>query len=582
MFGKILEINKNIVKLENKSKKIQSNIINYHVVFELNGTKIVGEITSISEDEINILLVGEIINNKFYSSIKAPDVNSTCRIVYKQELETLIGSQDYKDKSNVLIGDSLLYNGFKVTTSVNDFFNGNFAAIGASGSGKTCGVASILQNMFYYNSTPPKNAHIIIFDTYGEYESSLKKINELNSLNVKNYTTDLNSEFQANEIISIPPYFLDVDDLVILLNVVDSSLIPILEKTIQYVKILNGTNKDVTKYKEAVIAKSILNIIASGKTAEQLSDQIVYILNKFNTPNLNLDTPIVQPGYTRTFKQCLNVDSNGRLGTIPFIIDFLNGFSMPGAIDTEKFNTEYKLEDIADALEFALMSEGMLGADEYKKASDLKVRLNSLINSDESKFFSYNKPYIEKEQFIKGLFLTESTEYVQIININFKYLNTSFSKTLTKIYMKLLLNFVKNLDKRGSFPLNIILEKADRYINDENNLALGYNVFELACKEGSKYGINFGYVVQKVTELSEFCLSECSNFIIFKLIHPNDLKMLSSISPNTLDLDKVKNLPSGSAYLFGTSFKVPLFVKFYLPNPMVTNTNINLEDYWFN
>ena len=102
------------------------------------------------EKVIDILLMGEIKDNVFISGIlKYPSVESLCRIVYKQELELIIGVQDYTDKNTLLVGSSLLYEGFKVTAKVNDFFSQHFAIIGNSGCGKSCGVATLIQNMFY-------------------------------------------------------------------------------------------------------------------------------------------------------------------------------------------------------------------------------------------------------------------------------------------------------------------------------------------------------------------------------------------------------------------------------------------------
>ena len=69
MFGRILEIKDNIVVLENNSKKIETNYLNLHVVFPDDKRKVVGEIIGMNEEEIRILLVGEIVNDKFYSGV---------------------------------------------------------------------------------------------------------------------------------------------------------------------------------------------------------------------------------------------------------------------------------------------------------------------------------------------------------------------------------------------------------------------------------------------------------------------------------------------------------------------------------
>ena len=59
-------------------------------------------------------------------------------------------------------------------------------------------------------------------------------------IKVRKVTTEVTED--NSELISIPPYFLDVDDLAILLEVQDSSLLSILEKTLQFVYIFKSTD----------------------------------------------------------------------------------------------------------------------------------------------------------------------------------------------------------------------------------------------------------------------------------------------------------------------------------------------------
>lgn len=172
MFGKIIKIEDKMIEIENLSRAIQANVINFHVIFDEdeggNASKIVGEITGMNEEKIQILLIGEIRNNTFISGvIKYPTLKSKCRVVYKQELEMIIGKQDYNEEDTLLIGASSLYEGFNVTAKINEILTHHMAIIGNSGCGKSCGVASLIQNLFYYNKKSPINAHMVVFDVYG-------------------------------------------------------------------------------------------------------------------------------------------------------------------------------------------------------------------------------------------------------------------------------------------------------------------------------------------------------------------------------------------------------------------------------
>ncbi len=589
MFGKILKIDDKLIQVENVSKTIQANIINFHVIFEEKEnptSKIVGEILGMNDEIINILLIGEIKGNFFNSGIvRYPSMKSICRIVYKQELELILGDQDFNSSGSILIGSSALYEGYNVTAKINEILTQHLAIIGNSGCGKSCGVASLIQNLFYYNIKMPLNAHMVIFDVYGEYHSSLTKINELSGINVKYYTTRTDVDEVASEIVSIPAYFLEVDDLALLLNVNDHTLLPILEKTLQYVAIFKGAGDNATKYKNSIIAKSLLDIIGSGKSSTQLGDQIISTLNKFNTPELNLESGIVQPGYTRTLKQCLNIDANGKMGALQFIIEFLNGFVINDVFDVNYDNLIYNLDDLNNALEFALMSEGMLNNSVlFEKANDLRVRMNAILNSNQRKYFEYSGSYIEKEQFVKSMFLTANNEMAQLLNMNFNYVDERFAKILTKLYMKLFFNFATSLTDRASFPIHIILEEAHRYVQNDNDInVIGYNIFDRITKEGRKYGIIMCFITQRPSELSTTCLSQCSNFVIFRLFHPEDLKIVVSMSSNltTQEIEKIKTLRPGSALVFGSAFRVPLMTRLNLPDPLPKSTNVNLENIWY-
>lgn len=586
MFGRIIEVSEDYVKVENKSKVIQSNVINYHVVFEKDGIKIVGYIAKMDTEFIIINLIGEFKNNIFVSGIlRYPSVDSVCRIVYKQELELIIGAQDYMAPKTLLIGSSSLYEGYKVTVDINDLLSQHFAIIGNSGCGKSCGIASLIQNMFYYNKKMPENAHIVIFDVYGEYHQAFTKINTLPGINVKNFTTDTRNDDISTEIVSIPAYFLEVDDLALLLSVNDHTLLPILEKALQYVAIFKGNDEKANRYKNSIIAKSLLDTISSGKPSTQLSDQIISTLNRYHTNELNLESPIVQPGYTRTLKQCLNIDSNGKMGALQFVIEFLNQFTTIEAFEVNRDRLEYTLEDLYNALEFALMSEGMLNNPMlFEKANDLRVRLHSILNSDSRRYFEYSKEYIEKEQFVKSMFLTSTNEFVQLINMNFNFVDDRFAKILTKLYMKLFFRFATTVEKRASFPIHVLIEEAHRYVQNDNDVnVIGYNIFDRITKEGRKYGLILGFITQRPSELSTTSLSQCSNFIVFRTFHPDDLKIVTSISSNLSeqDIEKLKTERPGNALVFGSAFKVPLQVKLNLPNPMPASSNVNLENCWY-
>ena len=229
---------------------------------------------------IIVLLIGEIINNRFSSGVlKKPSMNTTCRIIFKSELESILGSQNYLDKNNLLFGTSPIYKDYVVTSNLNNFFANHFAIIGNTGSGKSCGLARLIQNVFFTSSNEiPKNAHMCLFDVYGEYYNTFDEMEKFPGLHFKKYTTQL--DFGNATLFAIPANFLGVDDLAILLGATDPAQLPVLAKALDLVRIFKSNDPKADDYKNDIIARTILDMLSSGKTSNQMRDQIVSLLSR--------------------------------------------------------------------------------------------------------------------------------------------------------------------------------------------------------------------------------------------------------------------------------------------------------------
>lgn len=585
MFGKIIKVLDNSVFVQNISNKAETGLIGYHVNFIEGNKNIVGEIINLDEKEIEINLLGEIVGNMFVSgALRKPSTKSSCRIITKNELEYILGKQNFSSKENVYVGESSVYPGFKVTANLNELFGSHFAVLGNSGSGKSCSVSRILQNIFYYNDEGmPVNSHFVIFDVFGEYRSALEGINNLPNMGFKSYTTEISNI--DNNLINIPAYFLGVDDLALLLDVDDPTLLPVLENTLRLTYVLTGKGEGNVVYKNRIIANTLMDILSSGRNSNQVRDQIIATLTKYNTVELNLDTVIHQPGYDRTLRQCLNIDNQGKINAIGLVIDFLETFADfdMNKLDITK-NFVYTLDDLAYALDFSLVNEGVLSSNrQFEKLNKLKVRLDSIINSDYKKFFEFTD-VISKNEYVEKFFTTERGTKAQVVNMNFNYVDDRMVKTLTKIYAKLFFDYVTNLENRASFPIHLILEEAHRYVSSDSDIkVLGYNIFDRITKEGRKYGVILGLITQRPSELSTTSLSQCANFIVLKLYYPDDLNIIKSITSNVSGqtLDKIKSLRPGMALCFGNAFKIPLIVELPLPDPMPKSTSVDISKTWY-
>jgi DNA helicase HerA-like ATPase len=267
------------------------------------------------------------------------------------------------------------------------------------------------------------------------------------------------------------------------------------------------------------------------------------------------------------------------------VAEFLETFVNNDLVLTDEMKPDfYTLKDLYDALEFALISEGALKSDNVFDLNNiLKVRLDGIINGTYGKYFEVDKK-MTRAEYIKELYLSADREQVQIVNFNLNYVDERFAKTLTKIYSKLFLDYAVTLENNKDFSVEIMLEEAHRYVTvDSDTEILGYNIFDRITKEGRKYGVILGLITQRPSELSTTALSQCSNYIVLRMFHPDDLNIIKSIthSVSEHDIDKLKTLTSGTAMCFGTAFKMPVYAKIDKPNPTPTSNNVSVTNQWF-
>ena len=586
MLGKIVGIQENTVFLKlNVNLSEMQSIINLYVLLEDKERKLIGEIVDIKTDIANINLVGEFIDDKFLFGVsKKPSFSASSKLISKEKMNSILGMPNYDEKKDLYIGKSPIYEGVDIGVDINEFFSNHFAIFGSTGSGKSCSVSRIFQNLFEKQKAIPYKASILIFDAYGEYHSAFKDLNKKTpEINFKAYTTNVNDDSIPN--VKIPLWLLTVDDIALLLEAKSRSELPIIEKAMKLVTIFAREESQVLKSKNDIIARAILDILASGKSPAQIREQIFSVLSHYSTKDLNLETPIYQPGYTRPLKQCLLIDNTGKIREMELLTTFINGFVTEDVeLSLPDGSFRYTLKDLYDAFEFALISEGVLSSDKiFDEYNVLKVRLRSLVNGDYAKYFDIPE-YQSRDAFIKEILTTDTGRKAQLINFNINYVDDRFAKTLTKIYSRLFFEYGKNLNKRASLPIHIILEEAHRYVQNDTDVdVIGYNIFDRITKEGRKYAVRLGLSSQRPSELSTTALSQCSNFLIFKMLHPTDVEYIRQMVPNitTEILKKIKLLQPGTCIAFGSGFKLPSLIKLDMPDPSPSSNSCDISGIWF-
>lgn len=582
MFGKIKYITEGEAHVESLIQPGQDvDLMNNNVVFEAKNQRILGEVEEVNNDIIKIRFLGEFIGDKYVSGvIRKPVLSSNIRQINDEELKSLMGT--YSDKSFIL-GQSAIYKGHTVYVDINDLLSNHMAIFGNSGSGKSCGVARMVQNLFSNPNFIAYNANIFIFDAYGEYKTAFGKLNELNpNYSYKFITT--NPTDPTDQRLAIPVHLLNLDDMTLLLQVSSHTQIPIIERALKLAKVFADISDEATMYKNHLIAKALLAILFSNETTKEKKNEVFQVIQVCHTNEFNFDTDIPGVGYTRKFSDCFEIDSHGNFGESvlinEYILKFIND-DLEGRIMIKP--VYYTLKDFASALEFTLISEGFLHNEAIRDdASILKVRLNSILNSNVGTYFNYPN-YITLEQYIASLVATPNRKKAQIININLEDMDDTYAKVIVKIYARMFFEFAKSRTQRASIPFHLFLEEAHRYVSkDADTFLLGYNIFERIAKEGRKYGVLLNIISQRPVEISDTVISQCSNFLIFKMTHPKDIEYIRTMLPNISQdvIEKQKVLQPGNCVGFGGAFKLPMIIKLEMPNPMPYSTNCNVNERW--
>jgi len=580
MLGKILTINKNscVVKLKPEVLDKASDLINVHVVFEDTNKKILGEVDSILEDTIKISFLGELTASDFIGGVLIkPSMNANVRVINDDELKILTGPKE----RCLSLGVSPLYNDAPLTVDLDDMFSNHTAIFGNTGSGKTYGICRIIQNIFPDSQIIPYKANLFIFDSYGEYMNAFSKLNEKNPYyNFKVITTSEKKEYEK---LNIPVCLLELEDVLNLLEATSFSQISMVETALTYVKMFAREDAEAIDFKNHILAKAVLNIMYTSQTSTKIRDQIFEILNETSTNEMNLNAEVPGVGFTRSFRNCFDIDSEGRFAEHKIISDYIKQF----VDEDRKWNFEaagvtYSLHDLEVALNFTLYSERyLLNEAMYDSAMSLKVKLHDLASRQYRNFFSSDS-YITLDEYIRRIQIKDNKK-CQIVNFNLEDVDDRFARTIVKIFGRMFMKFTRALEDRASFPIHMILEEAHRYVIDGDDKKLfGYNIFERIAKEGRKYGLLLTLITQRPTDINENVISQCANFLIFKINHPADLEYIAKSVPNMSEdiIEKQKTLQSGTCVAFGRIFKIPMIVKMEKADPPPTSSNCDIFGNW--
>lgn len=266
--------------------------INSYIIIPLGAERIVAlvnrvmtrEETEVSKNTSSIFLtessrylsatmVGTIENNKYIQGVyNYPILDNPVWYVTREDLDIIFDQQkkrdniDYAEDYYLPIGTSPAFPDYQVKINPDKMFGKHTAILGNTGSGKSCTLTSILQSLFQYNygDEKLKSAHIVIFDTNGEYKDAFM-LEEKHKIN----------PFWINDDgLKIPYWFMNYDDMDYLFEPTTGTQGPILKRAIALAKSQNVIG--AVKYIPNIFINKLCQFIKTIETQDWTSNKAIY------------------------------------------------------------------------------------------------------------------------------------------------------------------------------------------------------------------------------------------------------------------------------------------------------------------
>ena len=508
------------------------------------------------------------------------------------------------------IGTSTIFPDYEIKIDIDKFFSGHSAVLGNTGSGKSCTISSILQSIYKISNYSAAGSTFVVFDVNGEYKQAFSQINDNQDIEVCNFSID-SKEKNVREFI-LPHWFLTIDEWALLLQTTEKTQLPILRNALGLAAIFSS-KENVTEIKNHILATCISEILRDETGSASKKDRIISILQKFNTSEIHLQKEfkyIDDKGKIHTkvnIDKGINLDINiincltvhyGEIKGITQLHYFLQqskedcsslfivyDFHMPSYEKYQKFSFDI----IEDALDLALLYEEAHGNRHIRDyCSSLITRVKSIKDRKDFNFLKQDDGDINlyKNQLI-GIEVSKSkkSKQSQIITIDISSVEDEIVEVISCVISRIIYESVKEIEPRNSYPVNLILEEAHRYIsrNPMGSFLKANKIFDLIAKEGRKFGLLLLISSQRPSELSKTVLSQCSNFIVHRIQNPEDLSHIRQITPHISEtiLKRMPSIPTQNALIFGHSVNLPTTFKVHEANPLPKSDNNRISENWF-
>lgn len=589
---------------------------------------------------LSATMVGTIEGGQYIQGVyNYPILDNPVWYVTREDLDIIFDQKanekvDFKKDFYLPIGTSPAFPDYQVKINPDKMFAKHIAILGNTGSGKSCTLTSILQSLFQYeyNGEKLKSAHIIIFDTNGEYKDAFN-IDEKHLVN----------SFHINEDgLKVPYWFMNFDDMDYLFEPTAGTQRPILKRALglakskvnpsassyigktdislikSYISDLCGTDTSVKKallersdfikkklaeYKDAGNIKFDLTRLCKGaellnEAKGSLTTNGTFINGAINYDKLSNGLAVFQEElgkYEQAIQESISAENRNVDNPLFFSFNELLTEYIDSAIREQSVATD-RLNEYISTLLLRMRSY----VDDVRLAEPLMLDKQTDINNALVQFLAFVLgdycTIYDKEESKDSVFQAYYTEKTkgkeekqrnQITIIDMSLLPFQVLETITGLVGRLILEFLSRFDKdeRGRMPVVIALEEAQNYIPEKNQKdrdSISRKVFERIAREGRKYGLSLLVSSQRPSELSKTVLSQCNSFIVHRIQNPDDQTYIRKLvsAANSEILSQLPTLPQQHVIIMGDCVRTPVVARMNTAKPKPNSNDPEFVDNW--
>ncbi len=553
---------------------------------------------------VKVVLIGTLQKYKTEYTYKSgvsvyPSLFSDVLYLTQTELDIIFGVNDAEiaaidgatDGSTALkalsIGKSVIFHDYEVKIDVDSFFGSHTAVLGNTGSGKSCTISSVLQQLYSKQSNSATGSTFVILDVNGEYISALSELAPNNAeIRVKyfSFATAPYAEKYTNvdkEPFVLPHWLLDMEEWRLLLQASDKTQLPVLRNALRFARLFSevGQSDKLVKVKNSILARCVQTFLAGQESAAAKLDRLKVILGAFRTDELNVEL-LTTLQVTVSYGALNNQES--------LLSEVAKYLLEKEEIPITEEGTKYSFDSLGEALQLAILYEESHGNNQIRNhCAPLLTRFDNLNVRPEFKFLKPDRDPKRDEYLANFLGINSVqggiTKSHQIIILDMNSIEDELVEVVSSVIARLVFQQLQRTEPRNAIPINLILEEAHRYVPVENLYFPANKIFERIAKEGRKYGLFLLISSQRPSEISRTVLSQCSNFVIHRILNPEDLSYIRHMTPHVSEqiLNRLPYLPSQHALVFGHAVRIPCTVRINNALPLPRSDNNEVSKNWF-